>query len=192
MSIEFTNLVDKESLRAWVRKQSVPSVSFSSDHICKFIKEFTKPGDLWGAFNSIKNEPSVDWSKISELGLNLCFPRVTPEGLQFFSSDSFELGSFNILEPTSSSNPLEISSIKGFFVPGLVFDNRGQRLGRGKAFYDQLLKHESGLKVGVTWSKFFIHGSIPNDDWDVPMDFILTENYIYQPINAERLTYTEF
>lgn len=192
MSVEASNLMNKKSLRAWAKAQSTPNGSFHSKQIHKFIKEFTKPGDIWGAFSAIQSEPVINWSEISDLGLKLCYPKVTPKGLQFFASNKFEEGAFNIPEPSELSLPVQKESINGFFIPGLAFDSRGQRLGRGHAFYDQFLKNSLSLKVGLTWNKFFIQGAIPTESWDVPMDFILTENFIYQPLNSERLMPTEF
>ena len=48
---------------------------------------------------------------------------------------------------------MSIQDIDVFFVPGLVFDRRGVRLGRGLGFYDKVLSQsKEGLKIGVAWN----------------------------------------
>jgi 5-formyltetrahydrofolate cyclo-ligase len=58
-------------------------------------------------------------------------------------------------------------------VPGVAFDLRGCRLGRGRGFYDRLLTEVHGIKCGVAFDEQ-IAGEIPVGTLDVPMDFILT------------------
>lgn len=62
-------------------------------------------------------------------------------------------------------------------VPGLGFSERGERLGRGKGYYDKELKENSALKVGIAF-EMQIEESLPVDPHDVLMDFIVTEKRI--------------
>jgi len=61
-------------------------------------------------------------------------------------------------------------------VPGLLFDCRGNRLGRGGGWYDRLLS-----RIGVNAAtaalayEFQIIDEVPADDWDWPVDYIVTE-----------------
>lgn len=200
MELSAHNLVEKKDLRLWASSQDVPESNFDLKSLKKFISEFIlshattsdssqTPNSLgsntWGAFMPIKNEPNCDWSQIQEMGIDLCFPKVINDELKFFRSTEFTKGTFGVQEPTSLD---EVSSdnIQGIFIPGLVFDNRGQRLGRGKGFYDRYLKDFSGLKVGLTWSQFFIPGPIPVNDWDIAMDFVVTDKFIFQPLISKR------
>jgi 5-formyltetrahydrofolate cyclo-ligase len=59
-------------------------------------------------------------------------------------------------------------------VPGVGFDLRGGRLGRGRGFYDQLLAGFGGLKCGVALNEQ-IASEIPTEAHDVRMDVVLTE-----------------
>jgi 5-formyltetrahydrofolate cyclo-ligase len=200
MELSAHNLIDKNGLRLWAKSQVLPASSYDLTSLRKFISEFilTKSApsnssqassasgpETWGAFMPIKNEPSLSWAQIRNMGLDLCFPKVVNDELKFFRSTEFTAGTFNLQEP-SSLDEVSSDKIKGLFIPGLVFDNRGQRLGRGKAFYDRYLKDFSGLKVGLTRSQFFILGPIPVNDWDVAMDFVVTENFIFQPLISKR------
>jgi 5-formyltetrahydrofolate cyclo-ligase len=62
-------------------------------------------------------------------------------------------------------------------IPGLAFDQRGGRLGRGAGHYDRFLAHpELGpvTKIGVCWSMQLVQ-EIPMDSHDVLMDWICHE-----------------
>lgn len=185
MSFENIDVLSKVSLRSWAKSHGPTLTSFEHQSLLKFIKTWTKPGQTWGCFQPIQNEPPMDWSLLSDAGLNLCFPKITQDSLQFIKSESFDSGVYGVQEPVDGER-IQAEDISGLFIPGLMFDNRGGRLGRGKAYYDNYLKHFSGLKVGVTWSQYFMEGSIPMEAWDVSMDFILTEKFIYQPLVSTR------
>jgi len=56
--------------------------------------------------------------------------------------------SFGIPEPDGELYPFP-ELIDVIIVPGVAFDKQNNRLGRGKAFYDKLLKTVKSKKVGV-------------------------------------------
>jgi 5-formyltetrahydrofolate cyclo-ligase len=58
-------------------------------------------------------------------------------------------------------------------VPGLAFDRDGHRLGRGRAYYDRLLKDMYCPKIGVCFS-FQLFGAIPVETHDIPMDKVIS------------------
>ena len=69
------------------------------------------------------------------------YPRVSGDHLTFHPGLSLQPGSFGILEPDPTSPEVALHEIDGFLCPGLAFDPRGGRLGRGRGFYDRLLAH---------------------------------------------------
>ncbi len=62
-------------------------------------------------------------------------------------------------------------------VPGLAFGQKGQRLGRGKGFYDKYLSQYRGIKVGVCFS-LQLEQEIPTEEHDEFLDYIITEDKI--------------
>lgn len=76
-----------------------------------------------------------------------------------------------ILEPTDDALAIHPSEIDFAIIPGVAFDPSGNRLGRGKGFYDRLLPSLDCFKVGVCQS-WRIVPSLPTDLWDVPMDAV--------------------
>ena len=62
-------------------------------------------------------------------------------------------------------------------VPAVAFDRRGNRLGRGKGFYDRLLQKAKCPKIGIAYH-FQLLDEIPAEPHDIPMDKIITEQGI--------------
>jgi 5-formyltetrahydrofolate cyclo-ligase len=63
--------------------------------------------------------------------------------------------------------------------PGLAFDRKGNRLGRGKGYYDRFLSRAraSGaqcLVLGICFSNQLVH-EVPHSDHDEPVDGVVTE-----------------
>jgi 5-formyltetrahydrofolate cyclo-ligase len=68
-------------------------------------------------------------------------------------------------------------------VPGVAFDKSLNRLGRGKAYYDKLLKESKALKIGVCFD-FQLIEKVPTDEYDVKMDLIVTNKGKYGRKNS--------
>lgn len=78
---------------------------------------------------------------------------------------------FNISEPSGKILD-DLSSIDLIIVPGIAFDKKMNRLGRGKAYYDSLLPRMRGIKVGVCFD-FQFFDEVPATDHDIPMDEVI-------------------
>lgn len=103
-------------------------------------------------------------------------PRVNGVNLDILPYDEtrLELGAFHIEEPTGENtvNPDEIEMV---VVPAVAYDRKGNRLGRGKGFYDRLLSTTKATKVGVGY-EFQILDEIPVEPHDVKMDIVITQS----------------
>ena len=85
-------------------------------------------------------------------------------------------GTLGILEPAASTKTVDARDVECILVPGLAFDKRGHRLGRGGGFYDRLLSQMSSRvkKIALTFS-FQVLPDIPLEDHDQTVDEVLTE-----------------
>ena len=84
---------------------------------------------------------------------------------------------FGIGEP-SATLPVytDLESVEIIIVPGVAFDRAGNRMGRGRGFYDRLLKSTpNAMKIGVAYD-FQMLDSIPVEPHDVKMNRVITEN----------------
>lgn len=102
-------------------------------------------------------------------------PRVNGVNLEIlpYEESRLELGSFHIEEPTGN-DITDVDDIELMVIPAVAFDRKGNRLGRGKGFYDRLLKTSRATKIGVGY-EFQLLDSIPCEPHDVPMDMVITQ-----------------
>lgn len=102
-------------------------------------------------------------------------PRVNGVNLEILPYDQsrLELGSFHIEEP-KGEDTVDPSEIEVVIVPAVAYDRRGNRLGRGKGFYDRLLAETKATKIGVGY-EFQLFDELPAEEHDVPMDIVITQ-----------------
>lgn len=62
-------------------------------------------------------------------------------------------------------------------VPGLGFTRQGERLGRGKGFYDRYLQDFTGVTIGVFFSESECE-SVLAESHDMILDYIVTEKEV--------------
>jgi 5-formyltetrahydrofolate cyclo-ligase len=115
-------------------------------------------------------------------GKKIAFPRCDKEAhtMQYHivsSLDELAQDSYGILEPPPTNpiyHPENDLGSAVCFVPGLVYDKAGYRLGYGKGFYDRYLSHFSGCTLGVVYSDYILP-TVPRGRFDVSVDILLTE-----------------
>lgn len=86
----------------------------------------------------------------------------------------FERSKIGVMEPIGE-NINDYSKIDLIIVPGVAFDRKGNRMGRGKGYYDRFLPQLKAPKVGVCFD-FQLLDQIPTNEWDIKMDMIVSEN----------------
>lgn len=92
---------------------------------------------------------------------------------RFQGMDSLAAGSaFGILEPIGDLFT-DYQSIQLILVPGVAFDFKNNRMGRGKAYYDKFLLKTKAVKMGVCLDFQYIK-SVPVSAFDVKMDAVVS------------------
>lgn len=109
-------------------------------------------------------------------------PRVNGVNLEVLPYRRSELrhGAFHIEEP-AGDDVRDISEIELVVVPGVAYDRQGNRVGRGRGYYDRLLSSTKATKVGVGYDFQLIEEEIDAAPHDVAMDFIVTEHELIRP-----------
>jgi 5-formyltetrahydrofolate cyclo-ligase len=122
------------------------------------------------------------------IGKDVYLPKVEGEILKFYHVQDFKeliRGKFGILEPKPDIHSLMRAPAEVFLIPGVAFGNRGERVGRGKGFYDKSLKDlKDSLKVGICFEKQVLSGYIAQNVWDISMDYIVTSQRIIHSTQA--------
>ena len=90
----------------------------------------------------------------------------------YTGNQDLRIGSYGILEPCGKLFE-EYENIDVAVIPGMGFDLDGNRLGRGKGYYDRFLaKAKNVYKVGICFP-FQFFKEIPATVFDVRMDKVL-------------------
>ena len=82
-------------------------------------------------------------------------------------------GKFGVREPAEGCVEVPLNQLDLVLVPGIAFDARGGRLGRGKGFYDRLLASVRGTKCGVAFDDQLVD-AVPVGPHDIRLNCILT------------------
>jgi 5-formyltetrahydrofolate cyclo-ligase len=141
------------------------------------------------AFLPLPGEPDLRpllQQALSE-GKKVCLPRIEGGGLVFhFVRDlerNFLTHAWGIHEPAPRLPEARPADFAGegvlFLVPGLAFDHRGRRLGRGKGFYDRFFRTlaAQGIRPAIFGAAFScqILETVPTDENDFPLSGLVSE-----------------
>lgn len=105
-------------------------------------------------------------------------PRVNGVNLELlpYEQTRLHLGAFHIEEPTGD-DLVDPASIDMIIVPAVALDHNRNRLGRGKGFYDRLLRDLRATTIGVAYDFQLLNDLLPVEPHDVALDFVITESH---------------
>jgi 5-formyltetrahydrofolate cyclo-ligase len=90
-------------------------------------------------------------------------------------SKDLSRGPYGIMEPRSSCATRPADRMDLMIIPGVAFDGKGGRLGRGAGYYDRLLKKAKGVfKIGLCFREQLVK-KIPMKTHDVRMNKVITD-----------------
>jgi 5-formyltetrahydrofolate cyclo-ligase len=90
---------------------------------------------------------------------------------------------FGVMEPNHNLlSKVNIEDIDLIIVPGVVFDEHCNRIGFGAGYYDRFLpkRLKSTPAIGIAYD-YQIIDKVPTGEYDVPLDFIITQERIIFP-----------
>ena len=124
------------------------------------------------SYSPLVNEPDLrafnDWVEES---FDLYYPRIIGDHLEF-AQGPLAAGNFKTLEPTGPAiDPVDIDLV---LVPALAVDLLGNRLGKGRGFYDRWLEVAGGLKVYAVVFDSEILNLVPHENHDKKVNGIVT------------------
>ena len=114
-----------------------------------------------------------------ESGKNVALPAFDPiprtYGMRQIRDPGSDLGAgrYGVMEPGGHCGEVELNRLDLILVPGLAFDVRGHRLGRGKGYFDRMLEGVGAVKCGVGLDEQIVD-YIPVEPHDEIMTCILT------------------
>lgn len=113
----------------------------------------------------------------------ICLPKIDNNNqmkmLQIKSLDFPSHQKQCFIEPSDENKQCFKEKIDCMIIPGLAFDQKNNRLGRGQGHYDKYLKKFTGKTVMLAF-EMQKNVDLPTNLWDVPMAIIVTEQSIYK------------
>lgn len=171
------------SIRPILKSISPEQRAAASEAICRLLQQQAvwKNAQAILFYAPLKDEIDIAplLAKAVAQGKRAALPRFDPDtGLysarQLADPNSqLQQGKFDIPEPSQDAPPIHTNHLDLILVPGLVFDVRGRRLGRGMGFYDRLLKDVPSPKCGIAFDQQ-LQAEIPAEPHDVNLNFLAT------------------
>lgn len=117
-----------------------------------------------------------------KLGKRIALPKIAGEKLELCpvsGLEELETNSMGIPEPKGGQNvPLDGTDL--IILPGIAFDISGNRLGRGKGYYDRLLSEAGRIPSIALAFEFQVLDRIPSGPTDRKVDKIITETRVIE------------
>lgn len=137
---------------------------------------------------TISNFPEVDtWSIIKHLwnlGKNVVVPKCSPidRSMVFYQIQNFdqlEQVYMHLLEPNPQmSKAVTPQEIDMLVVPGIVYSEKGYRIGYGGGYYDRFLMNFKGDTLSLAFDIQVVK-YVEYDVFDLPVDKIITPKAIF-------------
>ncbi|MBP3290798.1 MAG: 5-formyltetrahydrofolate cyclo-ligase [Alistipes sp.] len=148
-----------------------------TQRLCEIITE-RKP-KIVAAFMPMSDEIAIDIKRLSTL-CRVVIPRITSHSdgqaeMEFFDYNTAEIGSgaYGINEP-QGEDIVQPEQIDIMILPGMAFTTRGERLGRGKGFYDRYTSREGfrAYCIGVCFAHQILT-TLPTEPHDRLIDEVI-------------------
>ncbi len=180
-------MTQKQELREKIKQKikgltAENKITFSTSIADKLLglKEYIQADTIF-IYNSFGYEVSTDYiiKSAQRAGKKVCLPITVGDMMYATRVDAdtlYEQNDWGIMEPISKEVVLP-EDIDLCIVPLVGFDKRGNRLGRGKGYYDRYLKDVGATKVALAYS-VQEEQEIAIDAFDVKVNFVITEREV--------------
>lgn len=180
--------MDKKTMRQQVRSQ-LEAISYA-DYRARSLeiaqKLMQQPSIKEGKTIAItiSSKPEVDtiaiiealWQQGKTVVVPKCYPKTRE--MTFYAIEGFyqlETVYMDLREPIPAlTEPVERETIDTIIVPGIVFDQKGYRIGYGGGYYDRYLPGYQGALLALAFNEQLTK-HVPFESHDVPVHAIVTE-----------------
>ena len=178
-------MIQKKELRKEIRarKRDIPvdELREMSRLLCKRLLANERLGNASTVMMYYPLGDEVDVApvieQLAENGKTVVLPQVTGEAemvlRRYTGKADLQEGAYGIMEPCGELFT-DYEAIDVAIIPGMAFDRRGNRLGRGKGYYDRFLPllPTRVYKIGVCFP-FQLLDDIPMEEHDKRVDLIV-------------------
>ncbi len=176
--------MDKKAVRAQMRQlnRSLDSAARAeaSEKIFTAVAatdEFSEARCI-ALFCSLPDEPDTAATIAAwrAAGRRIVVPRVEGDVMRLFDYDPATqvAGAFGIEEPGPDARLCPVGDVDLMVVPGVAFTSAGDRMGRGRGYYDKYLSLSGfrAAKIGVCYAHQIVD-SLPTEPHDIRMDRVI-------------------
>jgi 5-formyltetrahydrofolate cyclo-ligase len=160
---------ESKSREIWKRLYSLPE--FHAAGVILFFASFRSEVDT---LTMIRH--------VLAAGKRVFLPKVKGRDLALFEIRDLDKdttpGAWAIPEPRETM-PATIHEVDLMIVPGLAFDENGNRLGYGAGFYDRILPTFRGMTVALAFEEQIVR-DVPVSIHDIPVKKIVTEKRVIE------------
>ncbi len=201
MTTDPTNSIVRKVLRASMRDLRRQLSLEEQDSTAKTVTETALLQSCFTLGNDIAIYMSADGEvdtgilleTLTDLGKRCYLPvllkaTTTLEFRQYLPGHPLIRNSFGLLEPDTNATTIAPESLSTVFMPLVAFDEKGNRLGMGKGYYDRTFAFKMDQTDGAATSPVLIGlahecqrvESLEAASWDVPLKGVITGRKIYQ------------
>ncbi len=179
--MEDTQTMDKKELRAQIKmlkKQHTKEQLLEQSE--RILAKLEKHPDFVKAkrvmlYNALPDEvQTLAFLEKWHLEKQIILPTVVGDDIipvEYGKNTTFAVGDFNILEPQNEPYQGDFDLI---VVPGVAFDKNGNRIGRGRGYYDRFLSQHLNVKrIGICFD-FQLVDKVPTEPLDICMDEVIS------------------
>ena len=134
-------------------------------------------------YHSVGREPDTlrTIDSAYALGKSVALPRCYKGGVmearEIKGLEALVPGMLGIPAPPDSAALIKPEEFELIFVPGLMFDESGYRLGYGGGYYDRYLSETSAFTVGLARDRL-VTDKLPREPHDISVKCLVTESRI--------------
>ena len=181
---EITDNMEKKELRAIIKalkkQHTKEQLMEQSEKVLAKLEQhpdFVKAEKVM-LYNALPDEvQTLNFLEKWHLRKTIILPTVVGDDIipvEYAKETTFAVGDFNILEPQNEPYKGDFDLI---VVPGVAFDRKGNRIGRGKGYYDRFLsQHLEVKRIGVCFD-FQLVDEVPSEAFDIRMDEVISPRF---------------
>ncbi|MGA0956417.1 MAG: 5-formyltetrahydrofolate cyclo-ligase [Flavobacteriaceae bacterium] len=182
----------KTFLRSQYKNKRLSLTKQEVDYLSQRVSKQLKKLDIWKLQNyhifiSIEKNNELDTSliinKLKSEQKSIIVPKISNNELfhvEINEKTEFSINEYGIIEP-NNGNYFKIENLDIVFIPLLVFDLQGHRVGYGKGYYDRFLKltNSNTLKIGLSlFDPIYQIEDINNND--IKLDYCITPTNVHK------------
>lgn len=168
------NIKVEKDLLSFEDKCKEANLVFSKLERTEQFKNATNILIYWAMSDELPTQAFIEkWHKSKQFLLP-CVVGMEIEIRYYQHENTLNQSELGVWEPTSEALFNGIPDM--VVVPGIAFDIFGNRMGRGKGYYDRYFSNIKSFKCGVCFSCQLMK-QLPVDEWDIKMDLILSPTH---------------